>query len=73
MTGPDHYCEAERLITSARTVSFGENCQDFIALAQVHATLALAAATALGSTYLPPQDNVAWKTAASTAWAEADQ
>lgn len=65
MTGPDHYCEAERLITSARTVSFGENCQDFIALAQVHATLALAAATALhtAGVYLTLGTSESWRAA----------
>lgn len=42
MTGPEHYTEAERLIENPRAAVD-------IARAQVHATLALAAATALGS------------------------
>jgi hypothetical protein len=54
MTGPEHYYEAERLLTeqvfrdrpgSTTTRSFEET----VAAAQVHATLAVAAATALGT------------------------
>lgn len=45
MNGPEHYAEAERIIThSAKT---GATCD--IAIAQVHATLALAAAAATGA------------------------
>lgn len=48
MTGPGHYLEAERLLTCASEVTNGSYVQTaFIAKAQVHATLALAAATAL--------------------------
>ena len=55
MTGPEHYAEAERLIAAARTDRQGlyANATDpyakVLADAQIHATLALAAATALGS------------------------
>ncbi|WP_103338760.1 hypothetical protein [Amycolatopsis sp. CA-126428] len=47
MTGPEHYREAERLIraSSGDYVEAG----DALAEAQVHATLALAAATASGA------------------------
>lgn len=49
MTGPEHYREAERLLEQWR----GEDERDLIPLdfaeAQVHATLALAAAMALRS------------------------
>ncbi|AXQ62285.1 hypothetical protein KNU09_gp54 [Gordonia phage TillyBobJoe] len=47
MNGPEHYCEAERLIGIAQPD--GPDVRDvaIIGLAQVHATLALAAATAL--------------------------
>lgn len=48
MTGPEHYRQAERLI-AAVTLDDGHLIEDdpnVIALAQVHATLALAAATA---------------------------
>ena len=53
MNGPEHYREAERLLVhTERSVvdSFGEGAEcarQQIAMAQVHATLALAAATAL--------------------------
>ncbi|MET8978509.1 hypothetical protein ABZX85_23115 [Streptomyces sp. NPDC004539] len=53
MTGPEHYHEAERLLAvaadSSETTYAGENpeADRTIAEAQVHATLALAAATAL--------------------------
>jgi hypothetical protein len=51
MTGPEHYLEAERLITEGVYDEDGEEelFERDIALAQVHATLALAAATAMGS------------------------
>lgn len=60
MTGPGHYQEAERLLDSCRLYVDGESeiyperengvdtCGNALAAAQVHATLALAAATALG-------------------------
>lgn len=72
MTGPGHYREAERLGSLAQG-------QDLIwamftmAQAQMHATLALAAATALndcindsGDGGLPRDDWKAWKDAAGT-------
>lgn len=54
MNGHEHYAEAERLLKGVKPVAGGEG--DFavedrrasLAAAQVHATLALAAATALG-------------------------
>lgn len=62
MTGPEHYKEAERLLEFAdRRVSetwaaeTGEQKADVIAAAQVHATLALAAATALPADYVGSQ------------------
>ena len=45
MTGPQHYREAERLAVVAYGLD-GEAAANMAALAQVHATLALAAATA---------------------------
>ena len=45
MTGPEHYREAERLVNLAQNSEVFQ--QSATALAQVHATLALAAATAL--------------------------
>jgi len=67
-TGPEHYREAERLLTeqvfrdragSTTTRSY----QETVAAAQVHATLALAAATALGTA---AADTAAWRDAAGT-------
>lgn len=53
MRGPDHYREAERLLGVAEQrvsenwpAESGEHKADILAAAQVHATLALAAATA---------------------------
>jgi len=58
MTGPEHYQAAERLLRDGATDD-----------AQVHATLALAAATALrtaGAEHtMPGADNRAWFTVAS--------
>ncbi|MFE0808160.1 hypothetical protein ACFW34_11840 [Streptomyces sp. NPDC058848] len=56
MTGPEHYREAERLLavaaSSDQTTYEGANpeADRTIAEAQVHATLALAAATAMSGT-----------------------
>lgn len=52
MTGPEHYREAERLVGDAHHWSYGDGNDPAVgaalaAEAQVHATLALAAATAL--------------------------
>lgn len=66
MTGPEHYREAERLLAERVFVtrhgteerSFGET----VAAAQVHATLALAAASGVKS----PADDRAWADVAGT-------
>ncbi len=52
MTGPEHYLEAERLLGAVEKTPDGwgegaEYCRQELAAAQVHATLALAAAAAL--------------------------
>lgn len=61
MTGPEHYREAERLIKGIKTdmgaVYVEDGNEQVIALAQVHATLALAAATAMGAP-VDGEDNV---------------
>ena len=54
MTGPDHYREAERLIAELVSINPGGGemhraSEVALAAAQVHATLALAAASALGT------------------------
>jgi hypothetical protein len=58
MTGPEHYAEAERLLKVSPTI----NSRAMVA-AQAHATLALAAATALSGSRL---DEVAWLEVAAT-------
>lgn len=45
MTGPEHYKEAERLLEYVKGVAPAGR-PDVLAMAQIHATLALAAATA---------------------------
>jgi hypothetical protein len=67
MTGPDHYAEAERLLAVAdrhtRGVTYDEEWTLTLTAAQVHATLALAAATAVGTT---GPDGRAWADVAAT-------
>jgi hypothetical protein len=48
MTGPEHYREAERLLNAAEKHGVG-GAAGTLAAAQVHATLALAAVTALAA------------------------
>jgi hypothetical protein len=75
MTGPEHYREAERLIkgltTDTGAVYVEDGNEQALALAQVHATLALAAATSMSApldgepeTGLPQRDAEAWYQAA---------
>ena len=61
MTGPEHYLEAERLINQGNRG--GLDPTSFNAEAQVHATLAVAAATALTalSATFEPGDANTWK------------
>jgi hypothetical protein len=50
MTGPEHYIEAEHLLAGLDdNTSDRQDADNTVALAQVHATLALAAATASGA------------------------
>lgn len=67
MTGPDHYRAAEEHLVVARKAEIGSNGERYnLAAAQVHATLALAAATALNGT---EPDRAAWRDAAGvTSW-----
>ncbi|MGY5033254.1 hypothetical protein ACWC9U_20645 [Streptomyces sp. 900116325] len=68
MTGPEHYREAERLAARAHHFTYGDGADPAVgaalaAEAQVHATLAVAAATAMGgaaSGGMPPVDFRAW-------------
>ena len=53
MTGPEHYRHAETLLDLASDDDLDSDAERFhITKAQAHATLALAAATALGSIYM---------------------
>ena len=68
MTGPEHYRQAEIQLEFAATASETESAQWHQGQAQVHATLALAAATALndsdGGLSIP--EHTAWTRAAGT-------
>jgi hypothetical protein len=76
MNGPDHYREAERTLALARcaTAQQAHNTEPdeavtmMLAAAQVHATLALAAATALSDPEggMPIRDWNAWQAATGT-------
>jgi hypothetical protein len=64
MTGPEHYQQAQYLLKLANEGM--ANWEPTVASAQVHATLALAAATALMQRPEPPQrDWFAWFNAAA--------
>jgi hypothetical protein len=72
MTGPEHYREAESgLDRAARDSDRGreDDAAFWLRAAQVHATLALAAATALGhegeGRTMPSKDRAAWFDAAA--------
>jgi hypothetical protein len=66
-TGPEHYAEAERLLARAdrhtRGVTYDQEWTLTPTAAQVHATLALAAATAVGTA---GPDGHAWADVAAT-------
>lgn len=48
MTGPEHYREAENALKHATSAEYGSDVERYdLARAQVHATLALASATAI--------------------------
>jgi hypothetical protein len=61
MTGPEHYREAEQLLGARRSGESAEEAASRLAEAQIHATLALAAATALNG----KDDHLAWQETAS--------
>jgi hypothetical protein len=67
MTGPEHYAEAERLLTLADRhtsgVTYAPEWTLTLSAAQVHATLALAAATVVGTA---GPDLQAWAAVAAT-------
>lgn len=63
MTGPDHYRKAEELAHKAHEYLGQGGGQESTAVCQIHATLALAAATALGTT---AAEGHAWADVAGT-------
>jgi hypothetical protein len=67
MTGPEHYAEAERLLAVADRhtsgVTYGPEWTLTLTAAHVHATLALVAATAIGTA---GPDRTAWADIAAT-------
>jgi hypothetical protein len=68
MTGVGHYLRAQELLQEARDSSEELSTAEYglsVAVAQAHATLALAAATALGTPNATTEDNLAWLEAAS--------
>jgi hypothetical protein len=69
MTGPEHYAAAEALLADARRTQAEDDAKRWLARAQVHATLALAAATALNVPHpeggMENTDSLAWFKAAS--------
>jgi hypothetical protein len=71
MTGPEHFREAEAELMPDGGCEYAcphTGCVHEIAhlaRAQVHATLALAAATALGSQHMGAYDSDAWQQAAA--------
>lgn len=79
MTGPEHYAEAERLLAvdyaKAKSRAAGWTVTPVaLSEAQVHATLALAAATALGREggdgRMPARDRAEWFGVAAVPWKE---
>jgi hypothetical protein len=58
MTGPEHYLPAEELLSGISTT---HPDPENITTAQVHATLALAAATALSSDFRSHAETDAWR------------
>lgn len=75
MTGPEHYREAERLADRAHHFTYGDGADPVVgaalaAEAQVHATLALVAATAMQAPVdgsepgMAPREFAAWHEAA---------
>lgn len=75
-SGPEHYRESERLLDRANEIGTDDPETEAIYLqhAQAHATLALAAATALGAgKEMPYADTCAWSAAVTTKRSEASR
>jgi hypothetical protein len=67
MTGPEHYREAEQLLGARRSGESAEDAASRLAEAQIHATLAVAAAMALAHSGTKDDDG-GWRDAAGGAW-----
>jgi hypothetical protein len=71
MTGPEHYAEAERLLAAAdhhtTGATYGPEWTLTLTAAHVHASLALAAATAVGTA---GSDRHAWADVAATKFSD---
>lgn len=64
MTGPEHYRAAEHYLNGAKTATDGDEMMESTALAQVHATLAQAAATVSAAHgHLSVDEDAAWRLA----------
>jgi hypothetical protein len=61
MTGPEHYAEAERLLTLASEDLTNPMSPAWTHLAQIHATLASAAATITAGGGTAPETGTAWR------------
>ncbi|MBG0828497.1 hypothetical protein HS041_12035 [Planomonospora sp. ID67723] len=81
MTGPDHYRAAEEMLATAKEADAGADRDDiklFLRFAEIHATLALAAATGVGAIAgdrqnwdgMPTPDARAWLDVAGSAASE---
>lgn len=71
MYGPEHYVSAEQLLREVQRTSFeteGQRVDKLVAIAQVHATLALAAATALAGVPLDGGDTAAREVTDGDSW-----
>jgi hypothetical protein len=71
VNGPEHYRAAEKLMKDAMRTSRDDDelAMQFLAAAQVHATLALAAATALAQgTAAENGERVVWRRAAGVSY-----
>ncbi|MFE9927414.1 hypothetical protein [Streptomyces sp. NPDC005533] len=72
MTGPEHYLQAEELLQEALSKTSGSDLERYyVTAAQVHATLALAAATAFAPHRLGV-NRAEWKAWQTVAWTPED-
>lgn len=60
MTGVEHYLAAERILQDVESGTTVEDVSAWLAAAQVHATLAQAAASAMGAADMDSADFDAW-------------